>query len=58
MTWKASAPFRNVVTHNYMGLNYRRVWAIIHNDVSALVNTTREMLSILDEEATKEAGEQ
>jgi uncharacterized protein with HEPN domain len=31
--WKALNGFRNVLTHDYLGLNLKRVWEIISNDL-------------------------
>ena len=44
--WKEIAKFRNVVVHDYLGVNLDRVWKIVENDLPVL---EREARSILDD---------
>jgi len=34
--WKGVAGFRNVLVHDYLGINLRRVWEIVRLDLPAL----------------------
>ncbi len=34
--WRQVAAFRNVLAHDYLGVNLVRVWEIIHRDLPAL----------------------
>jgi len=34
--WRAISGFRNVLVHNYLGIDLEQVWKIIHNDVPSL----------------------
>ena len=34
--WRQIAAFRNVLAHDYLGVNLVRVWEIIHRDLPAL----------------------
>jgi len=34
--WRAVAAFRNVLVHNYLGVDLERVWEIVQRDVPAL----------------------
>jgi len=51
--WKAKHPeidwakiygFRNVVAHDYLGIDLERVWKILERDLPALKNTIAAML--------------
>ena len=34
--WRSVAAFRNVLVHNYLGVDLERVWEIVQRDVPAL----------------------
>jgi uncharacterized protein with HEPN domain len=34
--WQAIAGFRNVIVHDYLGINLHRIWEIIERDLPAL----------------------
>lgn len=34
--WRGIVAFRNVLVHDYLGINFVRVWQIIENDLPAL----------------------
>ena len=42
--WVAIAGFRNVLVHDYLGLNLERVWSIVERDVPTLRLATEAML--------------
>lgn len=44
--WRAIAGFRNVVVHDYLGLDLEVLWRIVERDLPALQRTAR---AILDE---------
>jgi uncharacterized protein with HEPN domain len=45
--WKEIAKFRNVVVHDYLGVNLDRVWKIVENDLPVLEKQTRAILDDL-----------
>lgn len=48
--WRAVAGFRNVVVHNYLGLDLEQVWQIIEHDLPVLAATVSRMRADLDAE--------
>ena len=44
--WQAISGFRNVVVHDYLGIDLEQVWDIVSADLPGL---KREILKILDE---------
>ena len=48
--WREIAQFRNVVVHNYLGVDLARVWDIVQGDVAALKRTVVLMLKEMEGE--------
>ena len=46
--WRAIGGFRNVLVHNYLGLNMARIWQIVETDLPPLRRTVDAMLAELD----------
>lgn len=44
MAWTKISGFRNVVVHNYLGLDLELVWAVIEIDLPALRNLAEQAL--------------
>ena len=42
--WKRIAAFRNVLVHDYLGLDLARIWQVIQHDVPHLKETIELML--------------
>lgn len=45
--WENIAGFRNILVHNYLGIDMELVWTIIERDVPKLKNTINEMIDLL-----------
>ena len=43
--WKGISAFRNVVVHDYLGLDMEQVWQIVFRDLPALKNTVEALLT-------------
>jgi uncharacterized protein with HEPN domain len=43
--WRGISGFRNVLVHNYLGLDPAQVWAIVEEDLPLLEATVRRMLA-------------
>ena len=50
--WSQISGFRNILVHNYLGIDLELVWTIIERDTPALKRAVNEMLesTIMDEE--------
>ncbi len=48
IAWPHIAGFRNVLVHDYLGLNLGRVWNVIERDLPALRRAIEAMLRELD----------
>jgi len=46
--WRAMAGFRNVIVHNYLGINVARIWQIVAADLPPLRQAIDAMLAELD----------
>lgn len=46
--WRSIAAFRNVVVHDYLGLELHQVWAILSNDLPSLKQIITEMLGDIE----------
>lgn len=42
--WRSIAGFRNVVVHNYLGLDLGQVWAIVEHDLPRLKEAIQSLL--------------
>jgi uncharacterized protein with HEPN domain len=42
--WRRIAAFRNVLVHDYLGLDMEMIWAIVVRDVPRLKRATQAML--------------
>lgn len=43
--WRAVAGFRNVLVHNYLGIDLEQIWSVITNDVPGLKAAATALLS-------------
>jgi uncharacterized protein with HEPN domain len=49
--WRGISDFRNVVVHNYMGINLNRVWDIVVQNLPALKLQVTAILRELESES-------
>lgn len=47
--WRGIAAFRNVVVHDYLGVDLKQVWDIVENDLPALIDEVAVMLGDVKE---------
>lgn len=47
--WRNIAGFRNVVVHDYLGIDLKQVWQIVEQDLPSLETSIRALLGGLDE---------
>ena len=52
--WATLARFRNVLVHDYLGIDIDLVWTVITNDVPQLATKVREILAVLDDEGRRD----
>ena len=48
--WNDISGFRNVLVHDYLGLNLDRIWSIIERDLPSLRSVVEEMLRELEQD--------
>ncbi|WP_459863644.1 HepT-like ribonuclease domain-containing protein [Endothiovibrio diazotrophicus] len=41
--WRAIAAFRNVLVHDYLGLDLGQIWSVIHQDIPLLKEAVQTM---------------
>jgi uncharacterized protein with HEPN domain len=46
--WRGIAAFRNILVHNYLGINIERVWGIIETDFTVFKKEFKKILKDLD----------
>jgi uncharacterized protein with HEPN domain len=49
--WRRIAAFRNLLVHNYLGIDLERVWDIVQRDVPVLKRAATSMLQQTEREA-------
>lgn len=42
--WRDISAFRNVLVHDYLGINLDRIWEIIHEDLPPLVEKIKHVI--------------
>ena len=45
--WRRVSAFRNVLVHNYLGIDMDRIWDVVESDVPALKSAVTKMLNEL-----------
>ncbi|MGI8687526.1 MAG: HepT-like ribonuclease domain-containing protein [Thermomicrobiales bacterium] len=48
IAWRAVSDFRNILAHQYHGIDYEVVWSVIGNDLPPLKSFARTMLTASD----------
>ena len=43
--WQSIGAFRNVLVHDYLGIDIERIWEIVQGDVPKLKSTAQEILN-------------
>ena len=49
--WKRVAAFRNILVHDYLGIDIERVWDIVQRDVPALKHAAEAFLRVVEGKA-------
>ena len=45
--WQSIAAFRNVLVHDYLGIDIERIWEIVQKDIPKLKSTIQKILDVL-----------
>jgi uncharacterized protein with HEPN domain len=59
IAWRAVSDFRNILAHQYHGIDYDIVWSVIVNDLPPLKSFARTMLAAFTDKSlhTTDEGE-
>ena len=49
--WKRIAAFRNLLVHDYLGIDMERIWEIVHRDVGELKLAVTHLLRALEDQS-------
>lgn len=49
--WKRIGAFRNVLVHDYLGIDMDRIWEIVQHDIPPLKRATLDMLRLLERQS-------
>lgn len=52
VSWRSIAAFRNVVVHDYLGIDLKQIWKIIEEDLPGLKPAIAAMLATADDTAS------
>lgn len=52
--WSDAIGFRNVLAHQYFGIDYEAVWAVVERDMPELKRKVRTILDTTDLDTTEE----
>ena len=55
--WRAMSGFRNVLVHDYFGIDFGVVWSAIERDIPALEAAVTDLLRRLDRDEGNEDGD-
>jgi uncharacterized protein with HEPN domain len=45
--WRAISGFRNIIVHDYLGLDLDVVWSVVEKELPALQSTLRQLQSVI-----------
>lgn len=57
IAWRAVRDFRNILAHQYHGIDYEIVWSVIANDLPLLKAFARMMLATMAGTSSDEPGD-
>lgn len=55
--WQIVVDFRNIITHEYFGIEIEEVWEVVKTHLSSFENEIHKLLSTLDQQALTKAVE-